>query len=297
MFQNKHTGALTSLELKSPRYRLLYWVMFLLLFLLAMVCLLPILWVLLSSFKTPKEMLTVPATLFPKSIDLHKLVETWNLLSYTQYYINSLAVAAGTVVFSVVCNGLAGFVLSRLKPRGIHLFFLLIIWTMLLPHTMNLVPLFKNMIHFPIFGFNLSNTFWPMWLVAGASAFNVILFKGFFDGIPMSLIEAARLDGCGNLGVFARVVLPLSRPILAVVSIFAVNGAWGDFLLPYLILRTPSHYTVMVQLYTMKTSLSSPMSLDIQMMALIFAVIPPLIIFLLFQKHIMTGFSLGGIKG
>lgn len=282
------------MDLKAARNRVLYWVMFALLMILALICLLPLLWILLSSFKTPKEMLQIPPTLFPSTIDIHKLGYAWELLDFSRYYLNSLAVAAGAVVFTIVCNGLAGFVISRLRPAGSRVFFLLMLWTMMLPHTLNLVPLFKTMIKFPIFGFNLTNTYWPMWLVSGASAFNVILFKGFFDGIPSSLIDAARLDGCGNLQLFNRVVLPLSVPILAVMTIFTVNGAWGDFLLPYLILKTPQRYTVMVELFSAK---GSSISMDIQMMMLIFVVIPPLIIFMLFQKYIMTGFTLSGIKG
>ncbi len=294
MFDNKNTGALSSMDLKAARNRVLYWVMFALLMILALICLLPLLWILLSSFKTPKEMLQIPPTLFPSTIDIHKLGYAWELLDFSRYYLNSLAVAAGAVVFTIVCNGLAGFVISRLRPAGSRVFFLLMLWTMMLPNTLSLVPLFKTMIKFPIFGFNLTDTYWPMWLVSGASAFNVILFKGFFDGIPSSLIDAARLDGCGNLQLFNRVVLPLSVPILAVMTIFTVNGAWGDFLLPYLILKTPQRYTVMVELFSAK---GSSISMDIQMMMLIFVVIPPLIIFMLFQKYIMTGFTLSGIKG
>lgn len=282
------------MDLKAARNRVLYWVMFALLMILALICLLPLLWILLSSFKTPKEMLQIPPTLFPSTIDIHKLGYAWELLDFSRYYLNSLAVAAGAVVFTIVCNGLAGFVISRLRPAGSRVFFLLMLWTMMLPNTLSLVPLFKTMIKFPIFGFNLTDTYWPMWLVSGASAFNVILFKGFFDGIPSSLIDAARLDGCGNLQLFNRVVLPLSVPILAVMTIFTVNGAWGDFLLPYLILKTPQRYTVMVELFSAK---GSSISMDIQMMMLIFVVIPPLIIFMLFQKYIMTGFTLSGIKG
>lgn len=295
MFKNKCSGAIAAMDLKSVRYKIFYWMIFTIIMLIALTCLLPMLWVLLSSFKSAREMLMIPPKLLPDKIDLHKITQVWNMLNFAQCYLNSIEVAAGTVVFTVISNGLAGFVLSRIKPKGSCLFFTLMIWTMLLPNTLSLVPLFKTMISFPIFGFNLSNTFLPMWLCSGASAFYVIIFKSFFDSIPMSLIEAAKLDGCGSLGIFNKIILPMSRPIISVMVIFSVNSAWGDFLLPYLILRSTNKYTVMVKMFLMKST--QGFSSDIEMMTLIFVIIPPLIIFLIFQKYIMQGFNMSGIKG
>ncbi|WP_320986845.1 carbohydrate ABC transporter permease, partial [Hungatella effluvii] len=135
---------------------------------------------------------------------------------------------------------------------------------------------------------------WPMWLCAGANAFNILLFKNSFDSLPVSLVEAARLDGCGRIKVFSRIILPLSKPIIAVVAIFTVNSAWGDFLLPYLVLPSRSRQTVMLQLYNAQSSYSFP--LDQQLVSIVFAIFPPIIIFFIFQKYIMGGATLGGVK-
>ncbi|UUZ97097.1 ABC transporter permease subunit [Paenibacillus sp. P25] len=145
-------------------------------------------------------------------------------------------------------------------------------WTMLLPNTLGMVPIFKNIIDFPVIGINLTNTFWPMWMMAGANAFYVIVFKGFFDGIPPSLVDAAKMDGGTRLSIFFRVVAPLSKPVIMAITIFTVNAAWADFFWPYMVLKDQSMWTVIVAIFNLK----SVVPLDIQFIALTFAMIPPL---------------------
>lgn len=293
-FKNKDVGTLNSMDMRQTGNKIIYWVIFGLLMCLALICLLPPLWVLLSSFKTPRELMQLPPKLLPEHFDPAKFAEVWNTLKFMKYYINTIILAGGCVFFSIVFNGITGYVISCLKPRGSALIITLIIWTMLLPNTLSMVPLFKNMIDFPLFGWNLTNTYWPMWLCAGANAFNVLLFKNAFDGLPVSLVEAARLDGCGRLRVFSKIILPLSKPIIAVVAIFTVNSAWGDFLLPYLVLSERNKQTVMLQLYNTQSSYSFP--LDQQLVTIVFAIFPPIVIFFIFQKYIMGGATIGGVK-
>ena len=293
-FNNKNDGVLSSMEMHRTGNKVIYWVIFAVLFMIGLICLLPPLWIFISSMKTTKELLQIPAVLFPSQVSFHKYAEVWKIVDYSKYYINTIMIAAGSVVFAVIFNGIAGYVLSSLKPRGTVAILTAILWTMLLPNTLSMVPLFKNMIDFPLFGFNLSNTFWPMLLCSGASAFNVLLFKDAFDNLPVSLVEAARLDGCSRIGVFRRIILPLSKPIISVVSIFTVNGAWGDFLLPYLILSDRNKQTVMIQIYNTQSSKTFP--IDQQLISLVFAIIPPILIFFFFQRFIMGGATLGGVK-
>lgn len=294
-FVNKDSGLINFMDLKKLRIKILYWIIFAFLMFLALICLLPPLWIFVSSMKSTKELYQIPITLLPERFDFNKMVRVWRQLDYLKFYVNTLKVVGGAVLVTVIANGLAGFVLSRLKPVGSKLYFTIILWTMLLPSTLSLVPLYKNIIHFPLFGFNLVNTYWPLWLVCGANAFFVLIFKSFFDGIPMPLIEAARLDGCGNMRIFARIMLPLSKPIIAVAVIFTVNNVWSDFLLPYLVLNNKDTYTVMLAIYSVKNNAN--LSLDIQLMAVVFAIIPPVIIFVIFQKLIMQGVTVSGIKG
>lgn len=293
-FDLKETGILTSLDLKQRHVRIGYWIMFAVILFIALVFLFPALWIILSSFKDVKEFLSTPPTLFPHSFHPEKLGEVWNKMSISRSYLNTMLVACGDMFFAIVVNGLAGYVVSRLKPKGSNLFFILVLWSMMLPSSVSLVPLFMTFLDFPVLHFNMMDTYIPMWIMKGANAFNVLLFKSFFDSISISYIEAARIDGCTDLGIFRKIILPLSKPVVVTVAIFTFNGSWAEFLWPYLVLKSKTLYTVPVQIFRMKTA---GFLMDQYVIVLLFAMIPSMIMFLLFQKQIMNGVSLGGIKG
>lgn len=290
------TGIISKFDMKNPSVKVLYGVIWFFMILAVLLCFLPPLWCMTSALKDSREFFSVPATLIPRSFHPEKLWETWEMLNFGQAYLNTVIVLCGSLVMSLVCNGMMGYVLSRLRPRGYKLVLSLVLWTLMLPQSVSQVPLFKNFLSLPILGINITESYLPMWLLAGANAFYVLIFKSFFDGIPQSLIEAARLDGCTNLGIFFRVMLPLSKPVLMVIAIFTINASWSDFFWPYLVLGSRSElYTVMVKIFYMAGS--SGYSEDIQVVALIFTIIPPTILFLFFQRYIMSGFTLSGIKG
>ncbi len=289
-------GIISKFDMQNPSVKVLYGLIWFFLILAVLLCFVPPLWCMTSALKDSREFFSVPATLIPRSFHPEKLWETWEMLNFGQAYINTVIVLCGSLVMSLVCNGMMGYVLSRLRPRGYKLVLSLVLWTLMLPQSVSQVPLFKNFLSLPILGINITESYLPMWLLAGANAFYVLIFKSFFDSIPQSLIEAARLDGCTNLGIFFRVMLPLSKPVLMVIAIFTINASWSDFFWPYLVLGSRSElYTVMVKIFYMAGS--SGYSEDIQVVALIFTIIPPTILFLFFQRYIMSGFTLSGIKG
>lgn len=290
-------GIISKFDMQNPSVKVLYGLIWFFLILAVLLCFVPPLWCMTSALKDSREFFSVPATIIPRSFHPEKLWETWEMLNFGQAYLNTIFVLCGSLVMSLVCNGMMGYVLSRLRPRGYKLVLSLVLWTLMLPQSVSQVPLFKNFLSLPILGINITESYLPMWLLAGANAFYVLIFKSFFDSIPQSLIEAARLDGCTNLGIFFRVMLPLSKPVLMVIAIFTINASWSDFFWPYLVLGSRSElYTVMVKIFYMAGG-SSGYSEDIQVVALIFTIIPPTILFLFFQRYIMSGFTLSGIKG
>ena len=196
----------------------------------------------------------------------------------------------GGVVCAVFFNGMLAYVLGILKPKGHKLIFALVMWSMLIPPTTSFVALFIN-----IKKIGLTGSFIPLWLSMGANAYWVILFKQFFEALPKDFLEAARLDGCSSLQVFTRIILPLSKPIVVVVAIFAVTAAWSDFLMPFLLLSGTDKETIMVKLYSFQTSIKTN-QIDI-IRAVLYSIIPPTILFAVFQKQIMGGVMSGGIKG
>ena len=295
MFQKSTDGLLNFMDLRSPVYKSIYWIMFAFLFCLSLICILPVIWVLLSSFKDTAEMYSVPPTLFPKSIDLGKIGEIWRIIHLGKYILNSLYIIIGCWAVDITINGFAGYVLSKIRPKGSALLETLIFWTMMLPG-ISMVPLYMTFVDVPLFHINLTGTFFPVWIMAGCNAFNIFLFRNFFNGIPKDYFDAARIDGCGNLGIFFRIILPLSKPLIAVVSILSFTGSWNNFMWPYITLGNTSLEPVAVMLY--QVSNSSAMLQDNQLMLLmLLSIIPPLVIYSIFSKQIMGGFNLSGIKG
>jgi len=290
----KSSGIIGDLEYKLPRIKIIYWLFFAIMTIISLVCLLPPAWVILSSFKDVKEFYAIPPTIIPRSFHIEKLWDTWNEFKFMRYYVNTSYVTIGTLLFTVFFNGLAGYFFSKLKPKGSAFFFMLILWTVLLPSTVGIVPLFGNIVDFPLFHINFTNTFWPLWFLAAVNPVVILIFKNFFDTIPVSLVESAHIDGASKLSIFIRIILPLSGPVLITISILTINGVWNDFFWPYMILKDQSQWTVIVAIFNLKSTLPA----DIQFLGLTFAIVPPVLLFLVFQRYIMQGYSIAGsIKG
>lgn len=284
----KKDGAIRDFDMHVPSVRVGYICLLILCFIVVIVCIFPAVWVLLAGFKDIREF-NRSATIFPTAYDFERLKKTWKLLKFAKYYKNSLILVCGATVSAVIFNGLLAYVFSILKPKGYKLIYGLVMWSLMIPATTSMVALFRNI---NLLGLNAS--FLPLWLSFGANAFWVMLFKEFFDGLPKELLEAARLDGCGVLDIFVKIVMPLSKSIIMVVAIFAVTAAWSDFLLPYLILNGSGKETVMVKLFSFKDTPTDAVSV---LRAVLFSIIPPTIIFAVFQRQITDGAAAGAVKG
>lgn len=286
--KSKKDGAIRDYDMRSPRVRLMYTLVIVLCFIILIVCVFPAVWVLLAGFKDIKEF-NRNATIFPTSFDIEKLKKTWELLKFAKYYKNSAILVAGCTVCAVIFNGLLAYGFAVLRPKGYKIAYGLVMWSLMIPATTSMVSLFRNI---NLLGLNQS--FLPLWLMYGANAFWVVLFKEFFEGIPKDLLEAAKLDGCGPLQVFTKIMLPMSKSIIMVVAIFAVTAAWSDFLLPYLVLNGSGKETVMVKLFTFKDTPTDAVSV---LRAVLFSIIPPTIIFAIFQRQITDSAAAGAVKG
>lgn len=286
-YKEKDEGAIRFYDVKSPRVKILSIIILAICILMIIIALFPPIWIFLASFKDIKEFRSA-ATILPSSFDFQKYADTWEKLKFTKYYINSGIIVVGSVICSVLFNGLLAYVLAILKPKGHKIIFGLIMWSLLIPATTSIVALFVN-----INKIGLNGSYIPLWLAAGANAFYVVLFKNSFEGLPKELIEAARLDGCSDLRIFSKIILPLSKPIVMVIVIFTITAVWSDFLLPYLVLNGTEKETVMVRLFVYHNSNAN----DVDMLrAAAFAIIPPIILFTIFQKQITDGATAGAIK-
>lgn len=287
-------GLLNFYDMASLGGRIFYWSMFAILFLVSVVCLLPVIWVALSGFKSTAEMYAVPPTFFPESIDLGKAVDLWKNIHIWKYFKNSIILILGCLAFNIIINGLAGYVLSKIRPAGSKLIERLIFTSMMLSG-MSLLPLYMTFVDFPIFHINLIGSYLPIWMMAGASAFNVMLFRNFFNGIPDAYVDAARIDGCNSLRIFMNIILPMSKPIIVVLTILTITGTWNNFMWPYLVIGNTDKEPVAVMLYNLTSN--NMLQDDESMLLTMFACIPMIIVYSIFSKRIIGGVNMSGIKG
>ena len=254
----------------------------------------PLLWLAKSAITPTSDTISHPMSLFPHGAAWHNLKAAWVDVHVGRYFWNTILVAAGSWATQIIVATTGGFALSVLRPRYGRVIMGLLLGTLFVPAVVLLVPLYIEIVHPPIFHHTLIDTYWAVWLPAGASAFNVVLVKRFFDNLPREIFEAARIDGAGPFMLFWKIVLPMSKPILGVVSVFAVLASWKDFLWPLLVLTDPNKQPLSVRLPTIQ----SQTELGVFLAAMFIACLVPVAGFLIFQRSFLRGNGLGGaIKG
>jgi multiple sugar transport system permease protein len=266
----------------------------LLLVLLVVIGLGPILWLAKSAITPTNDTITHPMGLFGHGFAWSNLREAWVNVHVGRYFWNTIVVAIGSWASQIVVATTGGYALSVLRPKYAKLINALLLGTLFIPAVVLLVPLYIEIVRPPIVHHTFIDTYWAVWLPAGASAFNVVLVKRFFDNLPREIFEAARIDGAGPFTLFWKIVLPLSKPVLGVVSVFAVLASWKDFLWPLLVLTDPNKQPLSVRL----PSIQSQTSLGVFLAAMFIACLVPIAGFMIFQRSFLRGTGLGGaIKG
>jgi multiple sugar transport system permease protein len=254
----------------------------------------PLLWMAKSAITPTQDTLRMPMALWPNGFDLGQLGAAWSRTHIDRYLLNTVWIAVGSWVVQIVVATTAGYALSVLKPRFHRVLSGLVLATLFVPALVLLVPLYLTVVDVPLVHIRLVDTFWAVWLPAGASAFNVVVIKRFFDNLPREIFDAARVDGAGPFQLFWRIVLPMSRPILGVVSVFAVIATWKDYLWPLLVLRNPNLQPLSVRLPTLQPTTD----LGIFIAALTISSLIPIALFLVFQRFFLRGPGLSGaLKG
>jgi|AGTN01.3.fsa_nt_gi ABC-type sugar transport system, permease component len=291
--RDKTTGILNFSEYKKGGFKLVYALMIFLLFVGVLTALAPPVWLFVSSFKDASELTKTPYSFWPGSFDLSKLAEVWKILDFGKYFLNTLAVVAGAAVSAVVFNGLFAYAFAVIKPKGYKIFYGLVLAGYMIPAVTSIVPLYKAIV-----ALKLVNTFVPLWLAFGANAFYLVIFKNYFESLPKAVFEAAEVDGASKIRSFFSIAVPLSRPVVGIIAVFATTAAWSDFLLPYLVLTDDDLMTVMVQIYRLQTTMGTRAGFgpDKLLMALTISIIPQIILFAIFQRQITGTAANSGIK-
>ncbi|NEC50178.1 carbohydrate ABC transporter permease [Actinospica acidiphila] len=275
--------------LARPRGRAVYWTVFtgvVLLFTLAF--LFPVYWMVTGAMKSPDEVARTPPTLVPENWSTTGYADAWELMQLPTHLWNTVVQAAGAWIFQLVFCTAAAYALSKLRPAFGTLILGGILATLMVPAQALVVPKYLT-----VADLGLLNDPLAIWLPAVANAFNLYLLKRFFDQLPRDVLEAAEIDGAGKLRTLWSIVLPMSRPVLGVVSIFALVAVWQDFLWPLMVFSDTDKQPISVAL----VQLSQNIQLTVLIAAMVIASIPMVALFLVFQRHIIAGISAGSTKG
>ncbi|MCJ1705777.1 carbohydrate ABC transporter permease [Rathayibacter sp. VKM Ac-2926] len=253
--------------------------------------LLPFFWMITSSVKTPNEVFSVPVKWFPETWVWSNYVQIWTQSGMLTWIRNTLLLAVVVTVLQVLTGSFAAYGFSRMRFPGRDVLFLVYIGTIAVPWQSYMIPQFILLSNLKV-----SNTLWAIILIQAFGAFGVFLMKQFYETIPEELSEAARLDGLSEYGIWARIMVPLSIPAIASLTLLTFVATWNDYLGPLIYLRNPDLWTIQLGLQSFVSTLYDA-NYALLFAGLVISVVPIAVIFLLGQKYFVEGIATSGLKG
>lgn len=254
----------------------------------ALITAFPFIWMIASSVKPRSESLAYPPRVLPEEPTFEFFVQLFQELDFGRYLLNTIAIVLIGMV-GLVLMAMAGYGFAKFDFRGREPLFFLVLVTMMIPVQVTMIPTYLI-----LNGMKLTNTLVGIALPSLVSGFSVFLFRQFMTTIPTEMIEAARIDGASEARIFWRIIMPLSKPILAVQVVLTFIGGWNSFLWPLIIANDERLYTLSVGVALLNQQIASNPSL--QMAAATLMVVPILIVFVVFQRFVVQGFALSGLK-
>lgn len=267
-------------------------VIYIILFFISFVCLVPFYWMIRSSLMDMSQIFTMPPIWIPKPIKFSNYKEALTMLPFGKYFLNTLFVVVFTVLGTVITSSLCAYSFSRIEWKGRNTVFGILLTAMMIPFAVTLIPTFIGWQKLGVVN-SYAPLIVPAWF--GGGVFNVFLLRQFFRTIPKELDEAARIDGAGHFTIYSKIIIPLSKPSLIVVSLFSFMGSWNDFLGPLVYLNDGDKFTLSLGLMQFQGMYSAQW--QYMMAAATVVLIPIVIIFFIGQKYFIEGISMSGMKG
>lgn len=258
---------------------------------IAVAMLIPLVWLISTALKAPSEdIFQFPPQLLPQQPTLQAFITVWQTHPFGRYLLNSTLIAVLTVCLNLLFCALAAYPLARLNFRGREAIFTTIVATIMIPFQIVMIPLYVLTVQL-----GLRNTYLGVIFPAIASAFGIFLLRQAFQGVPKELEEAARMDGCSELGLWWYVMIPAVRPAMVTLAIFVFIGSWSDFLWPLIVLDRPEYYTLPLGV----AALAGTFSLDWRLIAAgsVISIAPILVFFVLMQRYVVPTEAGSGVKG
>lgn len=267
-------------------------IIYIILFFISFVCLVPFYWMIRSSLMDMSQIFTMPPIWIPKPIKFSNYKEALTMLPFGRYFLNTLFVVVFTVLGTVITSSLCAYSFSRIEWKGRDTVFGILLTAMMIPFAVTLIPTFIGWQKLGVVN-SYAPLIVPAWF--GGGVFNVFLLRQFFRTIPKELDEAARIDGAGHFTIYSKIIIPLSKPSLIVVSLFSFMGSWNDFLGPLVYLNDGDKFTLSLGLMQFQGMYSAQW--QYMMAAATVVLVPIVIIFFIGQKYFIEGISMSGMKG
>lgn len=255
----------------------------------ALIMIFPIYWMFATAIRPKDQIFSASTGILPTGWVWRNFADALNHMPFLHWFWNSTVIAVVAVVITVSINLLCGYAFAKFRFAGRDVLFLTVLSALMIPVQVIIVPLF-----FVVSDLGLLNSYWGVILPRAAEAFGIFMVRQFMVSIPDELLEAARLDGASELTIFRKIVLPLSKPIIAVLIIFTFMWRWNDFVMPLLMLTDQDMYTVQLGLNLLKGQYNTEWT-DIMSIALL-SLVPMLVIFVFFQRQLIQGIAGTGLK-
>ncbi|MCY3719392.1 MAG: carbohydrate ABC transporter permease [Anaerolineaceae bacterium] len=259
---------------------------------IGMLTIMPIIWVMSTSLRTPAESFTVPPEWLPEDLYIGNYLQVFDEIPFVYQMGNSFFVTLSTVVGQLTTATLAGYTFARLYFPGRDVLFWVVLATLMIPYQATLIPLF--VIISKVFG--LADTLWSLILPALPTAFGTFLLRQYFLQIPVEYEEAAMMDGANQFQIFRRVYLPMVAPGMAILAVLAFNGKWNDFLTPLIFMNTTSRFPITLGINDLQRYMMTG-SISVVLAAIVMATLPVVIVYIFGQRYLIEGLMVGGLKG
>lgn len=270
--------------------KILYLLVYSILFLSAVIILMPFVWMISNSLKGAGEIYSWPPSLLPKRIEWNNYRTALTLVPFNRFFFNSFLITSLVTVSSIFFDSMTGYAFAKFKFKGKNILFYLVLATLILPVQSTIIPAYIILEKL-----NWVNTFMALIIPNISNAFGIFLMRQFIQSIPDELIEAARIDGLNEFGIYHRIILPLSKPALATLAIFQIQYHWNDFFWPLIMTNSTKMKTVQLGLVYFTGQYFTQWNL--LMAVVVTALLPIIIIFIFAQRYFIEGITLSGLKG
>ena len=259
---------------------------------LAAIMALPFIWMVCTSFKPIEETIRIPPTFLPEhSAGLDNYLHVLQAIPFGHFILNSITVSVTVTAGALFTSALAGYIFAKFQFKGRDVLFFLVISSIIVPFQVILVP-----VYLIVRSLGLYDTLWALIIPSLVTAWGIFLMRQSMKSIPTELIDAARIDGASEMGIFLRIILPISVPTLAALGIFIFMASWNDFLWPLIVISNVNNRTLPLGLATFSSGFGIS-RWNVVMAADVLGILPIIIVFFLLQHYFIDGITMGAVKG